>query len=167
MGYTHYWKSPRLLGAKQFKLFVADVWLLLKALDETSDAGEPGSGLRIRIAGWDGKGKPEFSKDTVAFNGQGEQGYETFRVDRVIKGVKPFKGKYVEFCKTAHKAYDFFVCAALIALKRRFPHVEVSSDGDATDWKEGVEFYRRVLGAVPADGPWRRAERDDYWRPAT
>ncbi|MCC6574406.1 MAG: hypothetical protein IT462_11505 [Planctomycetes bacterium] len=145
MGYTHYWKRPKRLDIKRFKAFASDVRRLMASAPK-----------EIEIAGWSSEGEPTFSADTLAFNGKGEQGYETFRVDRIIKDIKPFRGKYMEFCKTAQRPYDLLVCAVLIALKHHFPEVDVTSDGGASDWSAGLGLYEDVFGETPNDGPWDR-----------
>lgn len=154
MGYTHYWRRPKEFDATRFLKFVEDVRRLYAALPKRSEAHEGYAESPLRVAGWGGRGKPEFRAGRVAFNGRGSLSHESFRMDRVMKDCKPQDGRCFDFCKTARKPYDLLVCAALIALKRHFPEVEVTSDGGPQEWAKAVKFYERVIGPAPVDGPW-------------
>jgi hypothetical protein len=56
MGYTHYWYRPEELDVTRFSLAV-------DTCRKTCDA------LPVPLAGWDGKGEPEFTDERVSFNG--------------------------------------------------------------------------------------------------
>lgn len=72
MGYTHYWRRPKELDTGRFLKFVEDVRRLYAALPERSNAHEGYEDEPLRIAGANGRGKPEFLVGHVAFNGWGE-----------------------------------------------------------------------------------------------
>jgi hypothetical protein len=83
------------------------------------------------------------SDDIIRFNGVGDDGHETFCLTKEASGF--------EFCKTAGKPYDILACAILAAAKQHAGDgLNVSSDGDANDWVEGLSFASKVLKrAVP------------------
>src|ERR1035437_3686219 len=100
MGYTHYWKRAPELPAGAFAAAVNDCQ---KALPHTG----------IFLAGPIGKGASVFRTDVIAFNGPGNMGLETFRIDRV---ELPHKDKRHElyFCKTNHRPSALCVQVALV-----------------------------------------------------
>lgn len=99
------------------------------------------------IAGQDGEGKPDLRLDKVIFNGQGNDSYETFLFEPYGNNPSPSGGgKDFSFCKTACKPYDIVVVACLaIAAENLGEGIEVSSDGNRSDWVEGVALASRVL----------------------
>ncbi len=138
MGFTHYFRRPKPLAKKTFKLFVADVRKLVKASAEKGVYLADGGGTVGTV--------PQVDNTIVAFNGMdysdkgGEDGsHETLHIPQ--GGSDGFN-----FCKTAQKPYDLVVIAVLIALKKHFPSIELSSDGDQDDWEEGIEFCQNTLG---------------------
>ena len=142
MGYTHYW-TPKVATADKFKEFAATCKKLHKALPDTSEtAGGYASDDKIKIRGWDGTGKPTFKDDGISFNGDGDNGHETFSID-------PKKDDW-NFCKTARKPYDLLVVACLIAAHEILGY-EVSSDGSFEDWKPAIEFYMDTFYAESPD----------------
>jgi hypothetical protein len=77
---------------------------------------------------------PEFSADTIHFNGKEPDDYESFVLN---PGASSF-----EFCKTQFRPYDRLVCAVLIAAKHRLGDgIEISSDGDWSEWADGLALY--------------------------
>ena len=106
---------------------------------------------KILLKGWDGTGLPEFTEDTICFNGDAETNndHETFRIDRNSEKQARAEGSKEElvfnFCKTARKPYDFFVCVSLLRLKHFFPECQISSDGNTSDWKPAKDFYKKVF----------------------
>jgi hypothetical protein len=137
MGYTHYWTQTRDLTA-------GDMGAIAHALQAINDATE------VLIAGWDGSGEPEMSFDTLGFNGCGNDGHETFRIN--AKRELPFEGADRErlgwaFCKTARKPYDIVVTAMLTILAAKYGF-DVGSDGRASDWDDGVKLASKALGEI-------------------
>jgi hypothetical protein len=52
-----------------------------------------------------------------------------------------------DFCKTAQYPYDTVVVACLIILKHYLgDSMEVKSDGDASEWADGLTLAQQVLG---------------------
>ncbi|MEM7625887.1 MAG: hypothetical protein AAF333_09675 [Planctomycetota bacterium] len=174
MGYTHYWYRVPNLDPARFRVWVRDVrWLHDQLPEFTTTAGGHFKDRRLSIHGPDGRGKPVLNSTLIAFNGRNggksslnDLDHETFYVPRRLKPMPHHTaddcGRYFEFCKTARKPYDLLVTAALIALKHHFPDVNVVSDGDASDWQEGLELSRHVLnyGELPFHvGRARQRER--------
>lgn len=131
MGYTHYWRQPLGIPAAAWALIQADAAKLIAAspvklafdYDETDKA-------------------PACSAEEIRFNGLGDDGHETFML---TPDAEDF-----EFCKTAFKPYDLVVCAVLACAAEHTGKIAVSSDGDVSDWRDGVEWASKVLGrSVP------------------
>jgi hypothetical protein len=95
----------------------------------------------IIIKGGLGEGDPIFNETEIWFNGDEELGndYETFSIN--WKDTEAFG-----FCKTARKPYDLFVCLTLLSFTEHFPSdiFTLSSDGDAEEWQEAVDFYNKI-----------------------
>lgn len=162
MGYTHYWYRPPTLEAERFAAFARDVQALLDALPDHTGLLWPSANRTVVICGGDGTGEPVITDARVILNGCDEfaldEAHEGFCVEREFdpEGWTCWDehGRAIEFCKTARKPYDLLVTAALIALKARFPEVEVRSDGDVQDWAAGRTLYERVIGPAPRQKPW-------------
>lgn len=140
MGYTHYWtwwKDP------------SDV-VLSGAVRDMTKIIEETKGI---LAGPDGEGKPITRSHYVSFNGKGEDAYETFEFPGSLERRELWGGKRgaLNFTKTARKPYDKVVVACLLAARAHIPEtvLEISSDGNWDDWKEGRDLYRRVIGIEP------------------
>ena len=114
----------------------------------------------IVIAGWTEKTQYEDPEapiydrpsETIAFNGVGDLGHESFVLERVVKPEKTSRYKKGElifgFCKTARKPYDTLTCLVLISFKRWFMgKVRVSSDGNEEDWAPALELYHELTKA--------------------
>lgn len=78
-------------------------------------------------------------EDGIFINGIGEESHEDF--------VWKNKAKDFAFCKTARKNYDPAVCAMLILAKKHYgDDVEISSDGDWSEWKPGRLILDDIFG---------------------
>jgi len=56
-------------------------------------------------------------------------------------------GHYFDFCKTAYKPYDLAVIMCLLVAKHHLgDDIQVSSDGTASSWADGVEAVNRHFG---------------------
>ena len=124
MGYTHYFKQAEKLKVSQIQRD-----LIRGILDENENV----------LAGWDGNGKPEFTKSKLSFNGLAskDQDHETFIVEFGEKSD-------FSFCKTARKEYDLAVCECLLVLSL----------------SKGFSFNSDGVGTMPSgqqvldDGRW-------------
>ena len=81
---------------------------------------------------------PEVGENRIKFNGIGEDGHETFIINR--EDDEDF-----EFCKTARKPYDKIVTAILALAKHHLVIPNISSDGTSNDWDEGVDYASKIL----------------------
>jgi hypothetical protein len=102
----------------------------------------------IKIAGSDGKGKPEITKSVIALNGKGEEAYESFI-------LTPYEGEgWDHFCKTARMPYDLVVSAILIRAKERSGRsITIQSDGhfDEDQWQAAARLIEEVFGYTPSN----------------
>lgn len=122
MGYTHFWTVTG---------FTDQQWGEFQAHARTVFRRAARRGIRIR--GWNGAGKPEFSADRVAFNGAGDDAHETCSIKR--------EDYDRDFCKTERKPYDAVV-VALLTIGARMGCLHWSSDGDPADHEEGIKLAR-------------------------
>jgi len=138
VGYTNYWYTKPELKKAQFSSFAKDVKALLAKADvplafEYDQTDKP----------------PQIDNEVVRFNGHGENGHETFMLTRKteVSGYSSIKKMAFAFCKTARKPYDKYVTACLILAKKHFgKDIQVSSDGEMSDWQEGKKLAEQVVG---------------------
>ena len=161
MGYTHSWTRAT--------TFPGEAWVMAAAECRRVIGHLMATGLKLQFES-DDLAPPEFGKNLIRFNGVGEEGHETFLVERHYKPLAWEKERYKRgpwgtFCKTARKPYDVAVCACLIVLNRHFgKRFTVGSDGD--DFEEGWPLAREacqkilgyardftLVGRFDADGP--------------
>lgn len=168
MGYTHYWYTHRDAPMEAYSQTALDAKQLFAA------AGE----LGYELSDWQGSddGEPEVSEGAIAFNGRGEQSYETFRLEAVWsrpewqrdanhfvghESVDP-RGWRFDCCKigfldpAGFKPYGDVVEALLIRAKKHYGlFLAVSSDGMWDDgpnawgtWRKGRDLYEWAFGEV-------------------
>jgi len=65
MGYTHYWRRPRILAAAPFKQVLADTRIIVAALREYG----------IQLAGPHGTGEPILKPNVISLNGKTDCGH--------------------------------------------------------------------------------------------
>lgn len=143
MGYTHYYsaagndglKAPHGWNNKNGIALNAAIQDMAKVIQSTEDI----------LADLNGGGKPHIDRDTagivrvISFNGKGDLSHEAFTIG------DSWNGNW-ECCKTARKPYDKVVVACLCILGHHLGDaVRISSDGDASDWKEGLQLARTVI----------------------
>lgn len=126
MGYTHYWSKEGEINPADYKAALKDCVKIIK------------SKLDI-LAGPEATGKPKVSMG-ISFNGKDDEGHETFSLPPSPDQLKKF-----EFCKTARKPYDVVVTACL-ARMAEVKGFGVSSDGNASEWSDGLALASSVLG---------------------
>lgn len=147
MGYTHYWTftAPQTIKGKHitiehnYQLAVRQCQRLIKAYNKevkTIDPKHPGrlSGYSVHTKVNDYLG--------LEVNGTGDLAHETFALRDHWS-----KNEAMNFCKTDSKPYDVVVTACLIVLQHYLGAelVEVTSDGDVSDWEEGLALAKRHL----------------------
>lgn len=128
MGYTHYWRTHEAIPA--------DVWN--KIMDDANKliAASP---CPLAYENDQPNKKPEVTANFIRFNGVGDGGHETFF-------LSPAPTEF-EFCKTANKPYDTVVVGVLASLAEHArDNAKVTSDGDSTEWADGIAFASRTLG---------------------
>ena len=141
MGYTHYWTQTRDFTHDEWVQIREDFEALLKDVQHVqgiplaNGMGEPGT-------------SPEISDKKIWFNGAGDNSAETFCLYRVRPPKEEWQSsRGGDFCKTYRRPYDLAVTAALCYLAT-IPEpaaFTVSSDGDGSDFLEGLAEARRAL----------------------
>lgn len=119
MGYTHYWTPSKNI------IPTAAIALITSILEHGQRAGiiEVNGDQALRI-----------SDKEIWFNGIEDDSHETFSYK---------VGGEWNFCKTARKPYDVYVCATLLVLDY-YIGIEFSSDGGTYDgeWNEALNFLQ-------------------------
>lgn len=97
-----------------------------------------------------GEGEPVFTEEKICFNGDASKGldHETFYIGR--DNTKEYSGRgtlHFEFCKTARKPYDLMAQISMLRLKHYFPECKISSDGDASHWKNARALYKKLFNS--------------------
>ena len=137
MGYTHYWTiNQNQISPESWFGFIQEFSEIEakfhEKLDHTTDQ------------------KYRIDSESIIFNGIGEQGHETFTMNRKNPMEESYTGEneYFNFCKTARKEYDIAVCCALIIAKKYFGDIiKVSSDGEDEDgWDKAKELSFISIG---------------------
>jgi hypothetical protein len=135
MGYTHYWRPTRDLTEDEWDNIRQVAKTILKDNHGIILDNEPTDSQNLSI-----------TYDSILCNGIGDDGHETFYLTRKMRND-------FEFCKTAQKPYDKYIVAMLIAVTQITDSITVSSDGDQSDWLEGLQLYveRCTLNNAPND----------------
>lgn len=126
MGYTSYWDP-----------ISTPIAIPKKALNLCREVIDYGHEHGVICLESDDNSPPIVSSKMIRFNGIGENGHETFWWEN--------KAGF-NFCKTARKPYDLYVCAILLIL-RFYINLPISSDGDE-EWIEPIQFLlnKRLKG---------------------
>lgn len=139
MGYTHYWYRPvaSKIGESAWAKISADAAALvaIAPCKLCREYDEPGT-------------QPIVNDKLIRLNGLGDQGHETFLFAREAPEQMDYRAaepQVFDFCKTAHKPYDFIVCGILAAIAEYDPSIKVHSDGDFSDWEQPLDWASRVL----------------------
>lgn len=149
MGYTTYWRRRADFTVDQWKGIRGDASAILKHCGR--------KGIPI-VFDYDELKPPAVSATTIRFNGRGEEGHETFIMNRKMPEAQPWMlntGESFDFCKTARKPYDLAVCLVLLSCVRHAPNsIKVTSDGDwDSDWAEARSAFKELFG-VEAECPF-------------
>lgn len=155
MGYSHYIEHTVPFDDKEWDC-VTDAFstLVRKAVDQgiglSVDNETPLSAHQIVEKAWLLNNHP--GEEKILINGARDGAHETFVIYK--NGVPRHdrhRGDFSGFdsCKTAMKPYDTLITAALIWIESHFPgRLNPSSDGEITDWAEGMAFAHE---AFPGD----------------
>lgn len=151
MGYTHYWyfKKPKRGEAKKaeiaYQKAVKAINTMLVKHNQTATGENRLSGYSAHSLEYGG----------IKFNGKGDMSHEDFCLREYLKENEGFG-----FCKTARKPYDLFVVAALCILKYHLKDlIEVSSDGYAEEWNQGVFYAQFYTGKKAIKNPIPKREK--------
>lgn len=142
MGYTHYWRINPIKGKaeKQEKAYqnaikkcqkiVSEYNKAVKSIDPKDERRLSGYSAHTKVGQYGG----------LNFNGVGNLSHEDFSFREHFRENSDF-----DFCKTARKPYDVVVTACLIVMKHYLKDgINVSSDGDASEWNDGLELAKKV-----------------------
>lgn len=140
MGYTHYWKGYPGFGADSWGELARGVAEVYRLCAER--------GIALCYEYDEPKRMPYISLREINFNGPGEQGHETFCLDR------DWDGSW-NCCKTARKPYDIAVTAILAYLSAMYYDYDLSvtSDGGPEDWAAGVALANEAWPHVQIKVP--------------
>ena len=128
MGYTHYFRMPKgEMKEDKWNRLCKDVQTLVENENYPVEKGYD---------------KLDINEHRIIVRGT----CEWLVIERKsVNRFNPKEDMVFNFCKTRHHAYDYVVVACLIALKRILPQVELSSDGDFTDWYEGITHFTETI----------------------
>jgi hypothetical protein len=138
MGYTHYWDTKPTITKAKWDSFTKAVKILLK-------------GVTVIQKEYTDSAKPVINSREVRFNGIEDDGHETFYMKRVDKPSAWSEDKTVvfNFCKTARKPYDKYATATLLLAHLYLgDEISIDSDGDVSDWQEGVNLINDKMSAI-------------------
>ena len=144
MGYTHYFSKISKTSENEEKFYEAIQ--VIKEIEQKLPQRFKTAGIaytkKAKIRNTDGFGYPIFSVNYIAFNGDAmtNSDYESL--------VLTFEKDRFNFCKTARKPYDLFVCLCLITVANYIDDFEFSSDGNYKDWKFAFKWYKRNIGKI-------------------
>lgn len=87
--------------------------------------------------------KPIITSTKIRFNGQNENGFETFYFD--LKNTNDDHG----FCKTGYRPYDLPLCLVLMIIKNCLKdNIVIESDGNNKDWEKAFNKIENYLPNV-------------------
>jgi hypothetical protein len=135
MGYTHYWDFKSVRGTanqteQAYQRAIKDCQRVIRRYYK-ENGGLSGYTAHCKIGAYSG----------ISVNGAASEGCETFTLR------EHFNQNESDFCKTARYPYDTVIVACLAILKHRLgDNMEVSSDGNSEEWKDGINLARKVTG---------------------
>jgi hypothetical protein len=141
LGYSHYYYQTGDIPQDRWESLCLDAF---KAIDHCADLKIP------LVFECDDPKPPLISDDAIRFNGVGNDGHETFILNK-NPGIPLREGRHFDFCKTAHKPYDLAVGLVLLLALHHAPEIiSVSSDGRwDSEWVYIREAYRKLFGREP------------------
>jgi len=147
MGYTHYWTFKKPAKGQAQKVEIAYQKAVKKCQKLIYDYNKAVEYDDCRLSGYTAHVKPG-QYGGVKVNGKGSESHEDFVLREHYS--QNLESSYWGFCKTARKSYDEVVVACLTILKHYLKdNIEVSSDGDVSDWLQGVYVankYTKLTG---------------------
>ena len=131
MGYTHYWNNTK-FTTEQWSELAKDAAKLFKECKQ--------NGILLAAEYDRTKTPPHIGLESIVFNGVGDEGHETFVLEKT-----PDPNGFV-FCKTLRKDYDTAVVALLIIATTHNPEFRWSSDGKSKDHADGLTIVNKING---------------------
>ena len=148
MGYTHYWDFKDIESKELEEVYqkaISQCETVVKAYNlhmKLIDFKNPD-----RLSGYTAHA-PSGQYKGLKVNGTKELSCEDF----IMR--EHYSQNESNFCKTAQKPYDTAVVACLIILKYYLEdNFNVESDGDTSDWIDGLELARDILKLKGLDIP--------------
>ena len=135
MGYSHNWNFKSVRGTanqteQAYQRAIKDCQRVIRRYYK-ENGGLSGYTAHCKLGAYGG----------VSVNGAGSEGCETFTLR------EHFSQNESDFVKTARYPYDTVIVACLAILKHRLgDNMEVSSDGNSEEWKDGINLARKVTG---------------------
>lgn len=127
MGFTMYWTRPE--RVIPFEKFLEAAKTCKKVCDV--------AGIDIRME-FDSAEPAIFTKDTIRFNGHGEEGCETFLVKRT-------DAEEGDCCKTERRPYSICVGACLVILRDQLGFEIQSDDRNQKEGLSGFEAHEELV----------------------
>jgi hypothetical protein len=141
MGYTHYYTTVQVKGrAKQneaaYQKAIMQCNKVIKGYNKAIKEIDPKHPDRL-------SGFSAYAKGYGGLNVNGTE--ELSHEDFIMR--EHFNQNESEFCKTNQKPYDVIVVACLIILKHYLKvAIQVASDGDRSDWIDGLDLAIKFTG---------------------
>jgi len=128
MGYTHYWNNAE-FTTKQWDALSKDATALfghckMEGILLAEEYDKPNT-------------PPHIGMECILFNGQGDEGHETFMLEKTPNESN--------FCKTARKDYDVAVVALLHIAAYHNPKLIYTSDGEVDELADGVKLGDNII----------------------
>lgn len=139
MGYSHYWRLKSDARQSSYKEALADIRKIIK------------DNISILANGMGDKDSLPKTQKEISFNGIEDESHETFFLPTSLLKFDYGRddGWSFDFCKTAQKEYDKIVVACLCILKFHLKDkIQIESDGDQEDLREGIELASKYLNAI-------------------
>lgn len=139
MGYTHHWTKQKDPTPEQWNRVTENFRLVYSnAQAKALITMTPLPPIQFES---DGTRPPQIGA-VIRFNGVGKDGHETFCLDPAFEDI--------EFCKTARKPYDLWVVVAMTLLNHFASGCwDINSDGNASDWADGVNLVQQFFPDAP------------------
>ena len=144
MGYTHYWRMQDKISKSNWKKIKDDFERLVEVNEWKNILSSTGNDKLI------------INDDMILFNGIENNGHEWFILYRKLDSEQlSYQNRLYGsddtlnffFCKTARKPYDICAVTLLIIMKKYLGEkIKISSDGENSDWYEGVAMCQDILG---------------------
>ena len=150
MGYSHYWNHRRKFSQPDWQRLLDHIRaVLITARNEGLTLSFDGDTPLSAHALTGPLDRSDITGPAFSLNGVGDDACESMILhkNRPLPSDRASKHeRFFDFCKTRGDPYDTAVVAILCVAETLYPgHIEISSDGEPREWKEGLELARRAL----------------------